>query len=130
MRPNPVDRKLTLPDNAFFQVCAVAVTFRQTNIIWALFILGTALLDLASTSERRKFDPKAVFLHSPLQLIHALDGFVRMLFAKLPNAIAMALPYLGLLAGFAAFVKWNGGIVLGKSISNRLLKQEDSTLTR
>ncbi|KAI8601738.1 glucosyltransferase [Dissophora ornata] len=94
-------------------VCAVAVTFRQTNIIWALFILGTALLDLASTSDRRKFDPKAVFLHSPLQLINALDGFVRMLFAKLPNVLAMALPYLGLLAGFAAFVKWNGGIVLG-----------------
>ncbi|KAF9399002.1 glucosyltransferase [Mortierella sp. AD011] len=32
---------------------------------------------------------------------------------KLPTAVAMAIPYLGLLAGFSAFIKWNGGIVLG-----------------
>ncbi|KAF9359849.1 putative Dol-P-Glc:Glc(2)Man(9)GlcNAc(2)-PP-Dol alpha-1,2-glucosyltransferase, partial [Mortierella sp. NVP85] len=91
---------------------AVALTFRQTNIIWALFILGTALLDLSSKDERRHFDPKAAFIRSPLQLVHALTGFVRMLLAKFSAALTMAMPYLGLLAGFAAFIKWNGGIVL------------------
>ncbi|KAG0359270.1 putative Dol-P-Glc:Glc(2)Man(9)GlcNAc(2)-PP-Dol alpha-1,2-glucosyltransferase [Gamsiella multidivaricata] len=92
---------------------AVAVTFRQTNIVWALFILGTALLDLANTTERRQFDPKAAFVQSPLQLVRSIIGFVRMLLSQLPTVLGMAMPYLGLLAGFAAFVKWNDGIVLG-----------------
>ncbi|KAI8345207.1 alpha-2-glucosyltransferase Alg10 [Mortierella sp. GBAus27b] len=92
---------------------AVALTFRQTNIIWALFILGTSLLDLSGKEERRHFDPKATFIRSPLQLIHALQGFVRMLLARFSTALAVIMPYLGLLAGFAGFIKWNGGIVLG-----------------
>ncbi|KAF9213903.1 glucosyltransferase [Podila verticillata] len=92
---------------------AVAVTFRQTNIIWSLFIVGTSLLDLSSPSERRSFDPKAAFIRSPLQIINAVFGFVKALLSKFPKAIAMALPYLGLLAGFVGFVRWNGGIVLG-----------------
>ncbi|KAG0327416.1 glucosyltransferase [Dissophora globulifera] len=92
---------------------ALAVTFRQTNIIWALFVLGTSLLDLSTTAERRQFDPKAAFVYTPLQVVRAVIGFVRMLISKLPSAIVMALPHLGLLAGFASFIKWNGGIVLG-----------------
>ncbi|KAG0004020.1 glucosyltransferase, partial [Modicella reniformis] len=31
----------------------------------------------------------------------------------LPTVLTMTMPYLGLIAGFSAFVKWNGGIVLG-----------------
>jgi len=79
-------------------------------------MLGTALLDLSSKDERRHFDPKAAFIRSPLQLVHALTGFVRMLLAKFSAALTMAMPYLGLLAGFAAFIKWNGGIVLGMAV--------------
>lgn len=89
------------------------MTFRQTNIIWSLFIVGTSLLDLSSPSERRSFDPKAAFIRSPLQIINALFRFVKALLSKFPKAIAMASPYLGLLAGFMGFVLWNGGIVLG-----------------
>lgn len=89
------------------------MTFRQTNIIWSLFIVGTSLLDLSSPSERRSFDPKAAFIRSPLQIINAVFGFVKALLSKFPKAIAMTLPYLGLLAGFVGFVRWNGGIVLG-----------------
>lgn len=92
----------------------MAVTFRQTNIIWSLFIVGTALLELSTPAERRRFDPKAAFVQSPSQLIHALTGFIQMLVSKFTRVITISLPYLGLLAGFAAFVKWNGGIVLGK----------------
>ncbi|KAF9571987.1 glucosyltransferase [Mortierella alpina] len=36
-----------------------------------------------------------------------------MLLSKPLTVITMAMPNLGLLAGFVAFVKWNGGIVLG-----------------
>ncbi|KAF9099015.1 glucosyltransferase [Mortierella sp. GBA35] len=92
---------------------AIAVTFRQTNIVWSLFIVGTALLELSTPAERRRFDPKAAFVQSPLQLIHALTGFIQMLLSKFTNVIAISLPYLGLLAAFGAFVKWNEGIVLG-----------------
>jgi alpha-1,2-glucosyltransferase len=93
----------------------VAVTFRQTNIIWSLFIVGTALLELSTPAERRRFDPKAAFVQSPLQLIQALTGFIQMLLSKFTRVLTISMPYLGLLTGFAAFVKWNGGIVLGKN---------------
>lgn len=89
------------------------MTFRQTNIIWSFFIVGTSLLDLSSPAERRSFDPKAAFIRSPLQIINAVYGFVKALLSKFTKAITMALPYLSLLAGFMGFVQWNGGIVLG-----------------
>jgi alpha-1,2-glucosyltransferase len=93
----------------------IAVTFRQTNIIWSLFILGTTLLELSSSVERRRFDPKAAFIQSPFQVLKALLGFVQMLISKLPTVLMVSTPYLGLLGGFVVFVRWNGGIVLGKA---------------
>lgn len=93
----------------------MAVTFRQTNIIWSLFIVGTALLELSTPAERRRFDPKAAFVQSPQQLVQALTGFIQMLLSKLTMVIRISRLYLGLLAGFAAFVKLNGGIVLGRN---------------
>lgn len=96
----------------------MAVTFRQTNIIWSLFIVGTALLELSTPAERRRFDPKAAFIQSPSQLIQALAGFIQILLSKFTRVITISLPYLGLLVGFAAFVKWNGGIVLGKRFTS------------
>ncbi|KAG0027264.1 hypothetical protein BGZ82_009069 [Podila clonocystis] len=92
---------------------AIAVTFRQTNIIWSLFIVGTSLLDLSSPTERRSFDPKAAFVRSHLQVITAISGFVKALLSKFTKTVTVSLPYLGLLAGFVGFVRWNGGIVLG-----------------
>ncbi|KAG0320966.1 glucosyltransferase [Podila horticola] len=92
---------------------AIAVTFRQTNIIWSLFIVGTSLLDLSSPAERRSFDPKAAFVRSPLQVFAAISGFVKALLSKFTKTVTVSLPYLGLLAGFMGFVRWNGGIVLG-----------------
>ncbi|KAG0055840.1 hypothetical protein BGZ83_007273 [Gryganskiella cystojenkinii] len=91
---------------------AIAVTFRQTNIIWSLFILGTTLLELSPPAERRRFDPKAAFVQSPVQVVMSVLGFIQMLFSRLPSVLMAATPYLGLLGGFAAFVRWNGGIVL------------------
>ncbi|KAF9919318.1 glucosyltransferase [Lobosporangium transversale] len=92
---------------------AVAVTFRQTNIIWSLFILGTTLLELAEPEERRHYDPKAAFIRTPLQLVNALNGFIHMLISRIPIVLVISIPYFGLLTAFATFVKWNGGIVLG-----------------
>ncbi|KAG0092043.1 glucosyltransferase [Podila epicladia] len=92
---------------------AIAVTFRQTNIIWSLFIVGTSLLDLSSPAERRSFDPKAAFVRSPLQILPAISGFVKALLSNFTKTVSVSLPYLGLLAGFVNFVRWNRGIVLG-----------------
>ncbi|KAG0353341.1 glucosyltransferase [Podila minutissima] len=94
-------------------VSAIAVTFRQTNIIWSLFIVGTSLLDLSSPAKRRSFDPKAAFVRSPLQILASICGFVKALLSNFTKTVAVSLPYLGLLAGFVSFVRWNGGIVLG-----------------
>ncbi|KAG0232022.1 glucosyltransferase [Actinomortierella wolfii] len=90
----------------------IALSFRQTNIIWALFILGTSLLNIATPEERRRFDPQASTITSPLDVLTAVLGFVEVLLKHLGLTIATSSPYLGLLAIFGIFVKWNGGIVL------------------
>ena len=71
-------------------------------------------MELSPPAERRRFDPKAVFVQTPVQVVISVLGLVQMLFSRLPAVLMVATPYLGLLGGFAAFVKWNGGIVLGK----------------
>ncbi|KAG0254726.1 glucosyltransferase [Actinomortierella ambigua] len=92
---------------------AIALTFRQTNIIWALFILGTSLLNIATPEERRRFDRLATLVTSPLDVVSAVFGFLQVLLKHLGSTIVTSAPYLGLLAAFGAFVRWNGGIVLG-----------------
>ncbi|KAF9973965.1 glucosyltransferase [Actinomortierella ambigua] len=92
---------------------AIALTFRQTNVIWALFILGTSLLNVATPEERRGFDPLANSVSFPMGVLTAIAGFVQALLRHLGSTVVTSVPYLGLLAGFGAFIRWNGGIVLG-----------------
>ncbi|KAF9158039.1 hypothetical protein DFQ26_008036 [Actinomortierella ambigua] len=100
---------------------AIALTFRQTNIIWALFILGTSLLNIATPEERRRFDRLATLVTSPLDVVSAVFGFLQVLLKHLGSTIVTSAPYLGLLAAFGAFVRWNGGIVLGEFVHPFLL---------
>ncbi|KAL8287636.1 hypothetical protein RQP46_003494 [Phenoliferia psychrophenolica] len=92
-------------------VGGVSLWFRQTNILWVVYIAATAVVhDLESRAEL--YDPpltKAAFLDIPFSLVSLASHSVKNLVALSP-IIGAYLP-VGLLS--AAFVLWNGGIVLG-----------------
>ncbi|POY73142.1 hypothetical protein BMF94_3835 [Rhodotorula taiwanensis] len=96
---------------------AVSLWFRQTNIVWVAFIAAQTLiarLEAPSTEDapRRALDPLlreaalADMVRVPLQLV---------LFAlrNLPALVPVVATYLPVCLGAVAFVRWNGGIVLG-----------------
>ncbi|KAG8826024.1 glucosyltransferase [Serendipita sp. 401] len=87
--------------------------FRQTNIIWILYIFAYHTVRTLRFAQRR---PTERSLHDPpalqssfLDLAHS----ARSLLYLLPSLFWDFLPYGLLTALFGAFVVWNGGIVLG-----------------
>lgn len=94
------------------QVGATSLLFRQTNVVWVLFIVCTSLI-----SQLRAIglaDPSAAN-SSPASLIRTLRQLVNLLLkpAVLRLSLSLVLPYAPVFLGFAAFLVWNGGIVLG-----------------
>ncbi|KAJ7071437.1 glucosyltransferase [Mycena amicta] len=94
----------------------VSCTFRQTNVIWVLY--AYAMSQLMHLRFRRS-PPGAKQLgqlHDPLALEARPSDIVQSILS-LPNVLRDILPafvpYALVLAVFAAFVVWNGGIVLG-----------------
>ena len=76
-----------------FQVSVTAVVFRQTNIVWIVFIAGTAFLRNTKNTSI-----------SPLSL-----GGILTLFSLL----AQLWPYVLVGLTFALFLVWNGSVVVG-----------------
>ncbi|KAK7468591.1 glucosyltransferase [Stygiomarasmius scandens] len=96
----------------------ISCTFRQTNVIWALY--AYAYSQLVYLRHRRPLagqDKKEMGkLHDPPA---AQAGFgdlwksVKSLPSVLGDILPAFVPYAIVLAAFGAFVVWNGGIVLG-----------------
>ncbi|KAF7310554.1 hypothetical protein HMN09_00598200 [Mycena chlorophos] len=94
----------------------LSCTFRQTNIIWVLYAYAMSQVMFL----RFRFSPPGSKplskLHDPMAFEATPGDFVRAILS-LPNVLLDILPafvpYAGVLAAFAAFVVWNGGIVLG-----------------
>ncbi|CAG8670258.1 14170_t:CDS:2, partial [Acaulospora morrowiae] len=95
----------------------VSVFFRQTNIIWVLFIMGVSMVDTLSDNDN-------LHIHGSLRSIKGADVTFRTAFREIANFTMMAIrnfkllvpiyfPYAFVFLGFIAFMKWNGGIVLG-----------------
>ncbi|GAA5982340.1 hypothetical protein JCM10908_006604 [Rhodotorula pacifica] len=96
---------------------AVSLLFRQTNIVWLAFIAGQAAIARlrfasAGTGVSRLHDP----LLQKARLGHLVVVPMSVILAALRNFPAL-LPvlasYLPVFAAALAFVRWNGGIVLG-----------------
>ncbi|KAH8086666.1 glucosyltransferase [Cristinia sonorae] len=95
---------------------AISCTFRQTNIIWVLYAYATSQVMRSrfrrAPSNSKPFpklhDPPALAAQ-PIDLLKAVISVPPVLFDLIPPFI----PYAVVLAGFAGFVAWNGGIVLG-----------------
>eukprot|EP00193_Tetraselmis_chui_P013613 CAMPEP_0177791162 /NCGR_PEP_ID=MMETSP0491_2-20121128/23776_1 /TAXON_ID=63592 /ORGANISM="Tetraselmis chuii, Strain PLY429" /LENGTH=491 /DNA_ID=CAMNT_0019313355 /DNA_START=42 /DNA_END=1518 /DNA_ORIENTATION=+ len=83
---------------------AVAIAVRQTNAVWAAFSLGVCVLRQLQP-ERAKSAGQSL----PNELLHLL----RMAWTLKVPLLKRFWSFLGVLAGFAVFLRWNGGVVLG-----------------
>lgn len=137
------DRALT--HDTFPQIGAASLLFRQTNIIWLVFVAGQAAIAQVKRAAHpdEVVDPLLADAQpgaSPLQLRarleHRADADVKRHAADLvrtpwslarsalahPRALGPILgAYLPVFGLAAAFVVWNGGIVLGASSSSSSL---------
>jgi len=91
----------------------ISCTFRQTNIIWVLYAYASSQLMYlrfrrAPSGSAQLHDPPALEA-TPSDLVQSIVSAPKILSDILPSFF----PYASVLALFAAFVKWNGGIVLG-----------------
>ncbi|KAI5836910.1 DIE2/ALG10 family-domain-containing protein [Morchella snyderi] len=120
----------------------VALWFRQTNVLWAVFLLvleGVRALELAQGEEKKEKEPEAwsrvldtaskIRVWNPpfTPAVTAHDFFfstpVSILLAALqhwPALLAAVLPYLAVLSSFAVFILWNNlSIVLGDKAAHQ-----------
>lgn len=95
---------------------AMSCTFRQTNVIWVLYAYAASQLmylrfrrPTPGGSPQKKLHDSPALEAGPGDLIPLLASVPNIL----PDILGAFVPYALVLAGFAAFVVWNGGIVLG-----------------
>lgn len=89
---------------------ALSCTFRQTNIIWVMYAYAASQLTYL------RYRRTGVRLYDPPvgeATMTSLPQAVLSLLSLLPDFVPAFLPYAFVLAGFGAFLVWNGGIVLG-----------------
>ncbi|KAI0080044.1 glucosyltransferase [Panus rudis PR-1116 ss-1] len=95
---------------------AISSTFRQTNIVWVLYAYACSqlmYLRFRRSPPGREPLPK---LHDPPALQATPGDLVQTVLSApkvIPDVLPQFTPYAAVLCAFAAFVIWNGGIVLG-----------------
>ncbi|KAJ3143296.1 glucosyltransferase [Geranomyces variabilis] len=94
----------------------LALTYRQTNVAWVLFMAGVVGMRVLSESQR----PSRTYSRVTFADLEGWGGFAAHLMSIASTAfqrsgtLVLALwPYITVALLFAAFVQWNGGIVLG-----------------
>ncbi|KAF8609686.1 glucosyltransferase [Ceratobasidium sp. AG-I] len=99
---------------------AISCTFRQTNIVWIAYAAAFSILqDMRRKrvrSQASKNHSGPAVLYDPMALDASLSDIPKILCSipsVLPSIISTAWPYVLPVIGFASFVIWNGGIVLG-----------------
>ncbi|CAE6407760.1 unnamed protein product [Rhizoctonia solani] len=98
---------------------AISCTFRQTNIVWVAYAAAFGILqDMRRKRIRSQVskDSSEPVLYDPMALDASLSDIPKILFsipAILPWLVKVVWPYVVPVVGFASFVFWNGGIVLG-----------------
>ncbi|BGP11613.1 glucosyltransferase [Rhodotorula toruloides] len=100
-------------------LAAVSLLFRQTNIVWVAFVAGQAAireLELpkkeGKSSGGKAVDPP-LWDARPALLVQAPLAIARAALTQLPILAPVIAAYLPVFVAFLAFVRWNGGIVLG-----------------
>ncbi|KAI8811171.1 alpha-1,2-glucosyltransferase ALG10-A [Cladochytrium replicatum] len=97
----------------------ISLWFRQTNVIWLVFITGVSVVRFLSvshygTKKKARFrDLPVSEITSSAELWKFVWTFVAEVIAQLPAIISSLWPYLLAISSFAVFVIWNKGIVIG-----------------
>ncbi|KAL4152436.1 hypothetical protein PRNP1_009366 [Phytophthora ramorum] len=99
---------------------AVAVLFRQTNIVWVFFVAGTVVVrcvELAhskfiygSSKKDSNTSGTDAVTHSSFRVFL---NFVGVITSNLPSILQIVWPFVVIVAGFLGFLVKNGGIVVG-----------------
>ncbi|CAE6534662.1 unnamed protein product [Rhizoctonia solani] len=98
---------------------AASCTFRQTNIVWVAYAAAFGILqDMRRKRIRSQVSDESSepVLYDPMALDASLSDIPKILFsvpAILPWLMKTVWPYVVPVVGFASFIFWNGGIVLG-----------------
>lgn len=90
----------------------ISLTSRQTNIFWSAVFLGGLQVVNTIKQSTRIHDPPitdAYFEDVPITVISLTSSAVSMI----PQLLLDLWPQMALLAEFAVFILWNGGVVLG-----------------
>ncbi|ETL33496.1 hypothetical protein L916_14050 [Phytophthora nicotianae] len=82
---------------------AVAVLFRQTNIIWVVFVAGTVVVRCVELAHSK-------FIYGSLRVFLS---FISVVISNLPSILLIVWPFVVIVAGFVGFLVANGGIVVG-----------------
>ncbi|BGO95851.1 hypothetical protein NBRC10512_001435 [Rhodotorula toruloides] len=98
---------------------AISLLFRQTNIVWVAFVAAQAAireLELpkkeGNSSGGKAVDPP-LWDARPVHIIQTPLAILRAALTQLPTLAPAIAAYLPVFIVFLAFVRWNGGIVLG-----------------
>lgn len=94
----------------------ISCTFRQTNIVWVLYAYASSQLMYLRFRRAPPGGHLSAKLHDPPALESKPWDVILSIWSAstiLPDIMPSFIPYALVLALFAAFVKWNGGIVLG-----------------
>ncbi|KAI8330626.1 DIE2/ALG10 family-domain-containing protein [Chlamydoabsidia padenii] len=111
-----------LTDNYFMAglMGAIAVTFRQTNIIWVFYFMILSIIQLIrSQTNNALYNPTCDKVVSIKDLVHSLHSLARLTLTHMVYIVPRIWTFAITLAGFVAFLIWNNGIVLGDK-SNHL----------
>lgn len=94
---------------------AVAVTFRQTNLVWVFYFMVLSIIQLirARTSRDALYNPTCDKVVSPMDALRSVTSLIQLTCKHLIYVVPRILMFLVTLAGCAAFLVWNDGIVLG-----------------
>ncbi|KAI9266224.1 asparagine-linked glycosylation 10, alpha-1,2-glucosyltransferase [Helicostylum pulchrum] len=97
----------------------VSLTFRQTNIIWVCLFMMIVIIDTLTVDPKKNDDKPSLYnpvcssIHQPTQVVGIISSLlvstVKQITTVLPNIFSFILAIIS----FAAFLVWNGGIVLG-----------------
>ncbi|KAL3673879.1 hypothetical protein V7S43_001566 [Phytophthora oleae] len=106
---------------------AVAVLFRQTNIVWVVFVAGTVVVrcvELAhakfiygSLKEETSAGGASSTTHSSLRVFL---NFVSVVVTNLPSILLIVWPFVLIVGCFIGFLLTNGGIVVGDKANHEV----------
>ncbi|KAG2223415.1 hypothetical protein INT45_001721 [Circinella minor] len=86
----------------------VSLMFRQTNIIWVCVTMAISIMDIISFQ-----DHTMTTLFEQQRIFASIQQLIYQVFHQLPLLIKKLFMFLLTLVGFAGFLVWNNGIVLG-----------------